>query len=264
MSEEKFTNEYINNKYTADYFDKHYTISNNIVIRRPHSVVESQFEKGICLYKCLSHFTNTFINNASNCFECNDERLPDTQTRCCCSQLEEDGLKAYLITHKETGFKFVIGRVCYEKLFGGEKDKLKYFFQQKCLYCLEKVKKHDKNRPNFCNQKCVRKHCEKEQRKKQEEEYKKKEEERKKKWDEEAPKREAEREREKKEWEDGAKQRQIDYSKMLREKEKWCLKNLEKNFKCCQNCEKPKTKENEKKFPLCFTCHNKAHEVNFN
>jgi hypothetical protein len=235
MIEEKFTNEYINNKYTTDYFDKHYTISNNIVIRKPYSVVESQFEKGICLYKCLSHFTNTFINNASNCFECNDDRLPDTQTRCCCSQLEEDGLKAYLITHKETGFKFVIGRVCYEKLFGGEKDKLKYFFQQKCLYCLEKVKKHDKNRPNFCNQKCVRKHYEEEQRKKQEEEYKKKE----------------------------AKQRQIDYSKMLREKEKWCLKNLTRNFMCCQNCQKAKTKENEKKWPLCSTCHNRAHEVNF-
>jgi hypothetical protein len=33
MIEEKFTNEYINNKYTTDYFDKHYTISNNIVIK---------------------------------------------------------------------------------------------------------------------------------------------------------------------------------------------------------------------------------------
>ncbi len=64
---------------------------------------------------------------------------------------------------------------------------------------------YNKNRPNFCNQKCVKKHLEEEERKAQalrikkwEEEASQRELERKKKWDEEAPLREAQEEERKK------------------------------------------------------------------
>lgn len=179
---EKFT-EYVSLKYNTNYYENNYTIKDGLVTRRPYSNIEGQNEKGVCLFQCFVHYTECNIDQASVCFECVDDHEPlEMQTRCCCSQKEDDGLLYKLIRHKKTGIKFVIGRVCFEKLFVGEKDKLKYFFQPTCKECGEKVKQNRVKTSGYCGMECFKKFNEREEKIRI-----------KKLWDDEAPKREAER-----------------------------------------------------------------------
>ena len=202
------SNDFITYKYTENYFNNNYSNTNNIIRRRDISNAENQFEKGRCLAQCLKYFAKidiTTITDLTEHFECLG-RSPEHETRCCCSQHEEEGLNSYIIVHKASQLSFVIGKVCFKNLFEHvPPEQFNKFYQPNCDYCNQKIKVYNKNRPNFCNQKCVKKHYEEEERKAQalrikkwEEEASQRELERKKKWDEEAPLREAQEEERKK------------------------------------------------------------------
>jgi hypothetical protein len=250
--------EYITNKYTESYFTNNYSNTNNIIRRRDISNVENQFEKGKCLTECLKYFAHIDITDVTDLlehFECNG-KSPHHETRCCCSQYEEEGLNSYIIVHKKTQLSFVIGRVCFRNLFENvPPEQFNKFYQPNCDYCEQKIKVYNKNRPNFCNQKCVKKHCEEEQRKQQQI----KEEERKKKWEDEAPLREAQEEERKKKWEEEIK-------RSMEAKQKYIESLQSKNKKIvythCLGCEKPKTCENHQKWPFCYKCNEKNKSLN--
>jgi hypothetical protein len=254
--------EYITYKYNESYFTNNYSNTNNIIRRRDISNAENQFEKGRCLAQCLKYFANidiTTITDLLEHFECIG-KSPEHETRCCCSQHEEEGLNSYIIVHKASQLSFVIGKVCFKNLFEHvPPEQFNKFYQSNCDYCTQKIKVYNKNRPNFCNQKCVKKHCEQEERKKMEEDNRKwreeqqiKEAERKKKWDEEAPLREAQEEERKKEREE-AKQK---YIESLQSKNKKII------YTHCLGCEKPKTCENHQKWPFCYKCNEKNKSLN--
>jgi len=249
--------EYITYKYNESYFTNNYNNINNIIRRRDISNVENQFEKGRCLIQCLKYFAKidvTTITDLNEHFECIG-KSPDHETRCCCSQHEEEGLNSYIIVHKVTQLSFVIGRVCFTNLFNNvPPEQFNKFYQPNCDYCEQKIKVYNKNRPNFCNQKCVKKHNEEEERKAQA----LREEERKKKWEDEAPLREAQEEERKKKWEDEAPLREA--------KQKYIESQQSKNRKIvythCLECEKPKIGENHQKWPLCYKCNEKKKSLN--
>ena len=231
--------EYITYKYNESYFTNNYNNINNIIRRRDISNVENQFEKGRCLIQCLKYFAKidvTTITDLNEHFECIG-KSPDHETRCCCSQHEEEGLNSYIIVHKVTQLSFVIGRVCFTNLFNNvPPEQFNKFYQPNCDYCEQKIKVYNKNRPNFCNQKCVKKHNEEEERKAQA----LREEERKKKWEDEAPLREA-------------KQKYIESQQS---------KNRKIVYTHCLECEKPKIGENHQKWPLCYKCNEKKKSLN--
>jgi hypothetical protein len=272
MSIDNFT-EYVTLKYNDSYYENNYTIEDGVVFRRPISNIESQAEKGVCLFQCFTHFTNQYISQASTDFEVSDKELGE-QTRCCCSQQEGQGLLYKVIRHKETGLEFVIGRVCFEKLFKGEKDKLKYFFQPNCKYCGNKVKKNMKNTPTkgFCGIKCLKEFNDRE------EQIRKKKE-----WDDGAPEREAkliaqlaereaqilERERIRKEleehileekkikqkkWDDEAPEREAKRLAKIAELEEIKRKFPYGIWNNCQRCNRENKSDKQKKYKICENC----------
>jgi hypothetical protein len=152
------SNEYITYKYNESYFADNYSNTNNIIRRRDISNSENQFEKGRCLAQCLKYFAQidiTTITDLTEHFECIG-RSPEHETRCCCSQYEEQGLDSYIILHKASQLSFVIGKVCFKNLFEHvPPEQFNKFYQPNCDYCKQKIKVYNKNRPNFCNQKCL-------------------------------------------------------------------------------------------------------------
>jgi hypothetical protein len=267
MSIENFT-EYITLKYNDNYFENNYTLVDGVVFRRPYSNKESQAEKGVCLFQCFTHFTKHYIAEASTAFEVVLDKELGEQTRCCCSQREEAGLLYSVIRHKETGLEFVIGRVCFQKLFEGEKDKLKYFFQPSCQECGKKVKRDKIKTKGFCKFECYNKFNERE------EKIRKKKE-----WDDGAPEREAqilERERIRKEleefnieekkikqkkWDDEAPEREAKRLARLAEleEEEKRREEIKKKFPYgqwynCQGCDVEKKTDFERKYKWCKKC----------
>jgi hypothetical protein len=232
---QKFT-EQVTLKYVDSYYENNYAIEEDVVVRRPYSNIESQNEKGVCLFQCFIHFTKCNIEEASTCFECIEIDEPlGTQTRCCCSQRENNGLQYKVIKHKETGIKFLIGRVCFEKLFDGEKDKLKYFFQPTCKECGKKVKQNRVKTSGYCGIKCFNEFNEREEKIRI-----------KKLWDDEAPKREAER----KAW---LEKERIRIEKEEEEKKKFPYgKHL-----ICVLCGEEKKTDFERKYKWCKDCKKK-------
>ena len=255
--------EYINYKYTESYFANNYNKTNNIIRRRDTSNVENQFEKGRCLAQCLKYFANidvTTITDLSEHFECIG-KSPYFETRCCCSQQEQE-LNSYIIVHKPTQLSFVIGKVCFTNLFNNvPPEQFNKFYQPTCDFCEQKIKVYNKNRPNFCNQKCVKKHCE--------QEYMKEQQLRLKKWEEEAPQREAERQAQRlKKWEEEAPLREAatkkleeEYKRITEANQKYIESQQSKNkkivYRHCLGCNIPKVCENNQKWPLCFKCNEK-------
>ena len=241
------SNDFITYKYTENYFNNNYSNTNNIIRRRDISNAENQFEKGRCLAQCLKYFAKidiTTITDLTEHFECLG-RSPHHETRCCCSQYEEEGLNSCVIVHKASQLSFIIGRVCFRNLFEHvPPEQFNKFYQPNCDYCKQKIKVYNKNRPNFCNQKCVKKHCEEEERKAQALRIKK--------WEEEAPLRKAQEEERKKKWEE-ANQKYIESQQS---------NNKKKVYTHCLECEKPKTCENHQKWPLCYKCNEKKKSLN--
>jgi hypothetical protein len=259
------TEEYIHYKYNESYFIANYFNTNNIIRRRDISNSENQFEKARCLIQCLKYFAKidvTTITDLNEHFECIG-KSPDHETRCCCSQHEEEGLNSYIIVHKVTQLSFVIGRVCFTNLFNNvPPEQFNKFYQPNCDYCEQKIKVYNKNRPNFCNQKCVKKHREQEERKKMEEANKK--------WADEAPLREAAR---LKKWEEEAplreekaKKWEEENKRIMEANQKYIESQQSKNKKIvythCLGCNKPKTCENHQKWPLCYKCNEKKKSLN--
>jgi len=241
------SNDFITYKYTENYFNNNYSNTNNIIRRRDISNAENQFEKGRCLAQCLKYFAQidiTTITDLTEHFECIG-KSPEHETRCCCSQHEEEGLNSYIIVHKKTQLSFVIGKVCFKNLFDHvPPEQFNKFYQPNCDYCEQKIKVYNKNRPNFCNQKCVKKHLEEEERKAQALRIKK--------WEEEAPLRKAQEEERKKKWEE-ANQKYIESQQS---------NNKKKVYTHCLECEKPKICENHQKWPLCYKCNEKKKSLN--
>ena len=263
--------DYIHYKYNENYFTANYINTNNIIRRRDISSSENQFEKARCLIQCLKYFTNidvTTITDLNEHFECIG-KSPNHETRCCCSQHEEEGLNSYIIVHKVTQLSFVIGKVCFTNLFDHvPPEQFNKFYQPFCDFCKQKIKVYNKNRSNFCNQKCVKKNCEQEYMKEQqlrikkwEEEAQQREAERLKKWADEAPQREAEA----KKWEEEAPLREAKAKKWKEENkriteanqkyiESQQSRNKKPVYTQCENCKKPKIGENHQKWPLCYKC----------
>ena len=261
--------EYIRYKYTKTYFDENYSNTNNIIRRRDISNAENQFEKARCLAQCLKHFANidvSTITDLTEHFECTG-KSPDHETRCCCSQHEEEGLNSCIIVHKASGLSFVIGKVCFKNLFEHvPPEQFNKFYQPNCDFCQQKIKKYNKTRPNFCNQKCVKKHCEQEWIKKQqlrqkkwEEETQQREAEDLKKWEEEAPFREAQ-------IIESQKKSKEAFEKIMETNQKYIESQQSRNKKPvytqCQMCKKPKIGENHQKWPLCYKCNENKKSLN--
>lgn len=253
--------EYIKLKYGDSYFKNNYNIENGIVIRRPDNIPESQAEKAVCLSQCFDYFTKCHIVEASSEFQVVLHKSLGLQTRCCCSQKEDDGLRYKIIKHRETGLEFVIGRNCFEKLFAGEKHKLKYFFQPNCKYCGEKVKINKLNTKGFCNLKCLKEYNDLEEKIIKQ-----------KKWDDEAPEREAqifERERIRKEieefnieekkikqkkWDDEAPEREAKRLEKIAELEEIKRKFPYGIWNNCQRCNRENKSDKQKKYKICENC----------
>jgi len=253
MIEEKFTPKYFeDNYYIGKYRLNDGTIIKPVVFRKEYSRVESQSEKERCLRECFTYFIGEdliTIKTIKQHFKTDGKLRRDLITRCCCSQhvvgvYEDDEIRVEknerpithaIVTHILTNISFIVGKDCFTKLFCGADD-IDTFFKETCNYCGEIVAKRADNRPNFCNQKCVKKYEEQEEKK----ERLLKEEAWKKKWEEEAPLRKAEAERQKELC------------------EKWKeQKNKKPVYTHCLLCHAPKTIEHYQKFALCFKCHMK-------
>jgi hypothetical protein len=230
MTEEKFDKHY----FTINYFIKDYKDYKNVVQRYEDSSGESQNLKEPCLRACLSHFIGqdlTGVKKISEHFVTDHKLHRDHLKRCCCSEevwrTDDEGTKQRVdiwhgvVTHKLTNLSFIIGRVCFNKLFVNADD-ADTFFKETCKACGEIVAKRSVDRPNFCNQKCIKQHEE-----------------------EQCCKRNAEYEE--------AKQK---YIESLQSKNKKIV------YTHCLECEKPKTCENHQKWPLCYKCNEKKKSLN--
>ena len=230
MTEEKFDKRY----FTINYFIKDYKDYKNVVQRVEDSSGESQNLKEPCLRACLSHFIGedlTGVKKISEHFVTDHILYRDHLKRCCCSEevwrTDDEGTKQRVdiwhgvVTHKLTNLSFIVGSVCFRKLFI-DADDADTFFKETCKACGEIVAKRSVDRPNFCNQKCIKQHEE-----------------------EQCCKRNAEYEE--------ANQK---YIESLQSKNKKIV------YTHCLECEKPKTCENHQKWPLCYKCNEKKKSLN--
>lgn len=173
MTEEKFDKRY----FTINYFIKDYKDYKNVVQRVEDSSGESQNLKEPCLRSCLSHFIGedlTGVKKISEHFVTDHILYRDHLKRCCCSEevwrTDDEGTKQRVdiwhgvVTHKLTNLSFIVGSVCFRKLFI-DADDADTFFKETCNYCGKIVAKRSVDRPNFCNQKCVKKYEEQEEKK---------------------------------------------------------------------------------------------------
>ena len=169
----------IEEKFNDEYFKIHYHIKDNIVYRNEDSAGECQVVKEKCLRACFTHFLGEDLTGAKTIkqhFTTNGKTHRHVITRCCCSQFEKDGITHGIVTHKLKKLSFIVGKDCFNKLFAGADD-VETFWKEECKYCGEIVAKRAENRPEFCNQKCVRKYEEQEEMKRRllrEEAWKKK------------------------------------------------------------------------------------------
>lgn len=265
--------------YDSKYFEINYEIRNNVVRRTLISEEEKPDDKHKCLVECIKHFTGIDVDNKNDLltnFHCKDGIVEFNERRCCCSQ-EEPILRCYSITYIETGLSFIIGGVCFKRLFSDihkEQWRELKFFQPNCKYCDKKVKRNMVNTPTkgFCGIKCLKGYNDRE------EEIRKRKE-----WDDRAPEREVarlEKERIKqKKWDDEAPEREALIAKNEALIEKLKAENAERNEKLkalelilqaeneekkikfpfgewfnCQGCNAEKKTDFERKYKWCKKC----------
>lgn len=152
-------------KFNPEYFKIHYHIRDNTVYRNEDSSGECQVAKEKCLRACFTHFLGEDLTGTKTIkqhFKTNGRTHRNIITRCCCSQIEKDGITHGIVTHKLKNLSFIVGKDCFNKLFAGADD-VTTFWKEECKYCGEIVAKRAENRPNFCNQKCARKYEEQEE-----------------------------------------------------------------------------------------------------
>ena len=156
----------IEEKFTPIYFKIHYHIKDNTVYRNEDSSGECQVSKEKCLRACFTHFLGEDLTGTKTIkqhFKTNGKTHRDIITRCCCSQFEKDGIMHGIVTHKLKNISFIVGKDCFNKLFAGADD-VTTFWKEECKYCGNIVAKKADNRPNFCNQNCVKLYEEQEKR----------------------------------------------------------------------------------------------------
>ena len=155
-------------KFNVEYFKIHYHIKDNTVYRNEDSSGECQVAKEKCLRACFTHFLGEDLTGTKTIkqhFKTNGKTHRDIITRCCCSQIEKDGIMYGIVTHKLKNISFIVGKDCFNKLFAGADD-VTTFWKEECKYCGEIVAKRLDDRPNFCNQQCVKKYEDQERKKK--------------------------------------------------------------------------------------------------
>jgi hypothetical protein len=155
-------------KFTPEYFEIHYHMKDNTVYRNEDSSGECQGAKEKCLRACFTHFLKEDLTGTKSIgkhFKTDGKIRRDVLTRCCCSQFEENGIMHAIVTHKSTNISFIVGSVCFKKLFWDAED-VDTFFKEECKYCGRIVAKRAYDRPNLCNQECAKNYEEQESRKK--------------------------------------------------------------------------------------------------
>lgn len=210
-------------KFTAQYFDIHYHIKDNTVYRNEDSSGECQGLKEKCLRCCFTHFIGedlTGVKKIGEHFKTDKKIRRDILTRCCCSQLEEDGIMHGIVTHKSTNISFIVGSVCFKKLFWDAED-VDTFFKEECKYCKQIVKSRSTKREYFCNQDCVKAYAKKQEELKKQTEL----------------------------------HNAILNEGFLRAHGNWHVpKNI---YTKCELCRKPKHSGRDQEFKFCFTCNKK-------
>jgi hypothetical protein len=249
--------------YDSKYFEINYEIRDNVVRRTLISEEEKPDDKHKCLVACIKHFTGINVDNKNDLldnFHCKDGIVEFDERRCCCSQ-EEPNLRCFSITYIETNLSFIVGGVCFKRLFAFDDKEWRNlrFLRPDCKYCGEKVKRNMINTPTkgFCNRKCLKDYNDRE------EQIRKKKE-----WDDGEPEREAKRiareeeeKRKKKEWDDGAPERE---ARIAENEEKIRVLELEKiemkkkfpygQWYNCQGCDVEKKTDFERKYKWCKKC----------
>lgn len=165
MAEEKFPPEYFEKNYHITDYKVIYT---NVVFRNEDSSGESQINKEPCLRACFSHYLGQDLTSTKRIAEhfITDGKLHrDHLKRCCCSEevwktddertRQRVSIFHAVVTHKLTNISFIVGKDCFNKLFWNAED-ADTFFKEECKYCKQIVKVRNTDRPNFCNQKCVK------------------------------------------------------------------------------------------------------------
>jgi hypothetical protein len=223
--------------YDNTYFEINYEKRGNVIRRTLISEIEKPDDKHKCLVACIKHFTGIDVDNITDLlsnFRCYEGKLELDERRCCCSQYEIN-LNCYTITHIETGLTFVIGGVCFTRLFSGIKKEEwldMRFFQPDCKFCSKKVKRNKELTKGFCGLKCLKDYNERE-----------------------------EQIRKKKEWDDGAPEREAKRIARLAELEEEEKKRQEikKKFPYgiwlnCQRCDRENKTDFQKKYKICENC----------
>jgi hypothetical protein len=146
-----------------DYINNFYAKEFNLYRRRDGSPVEKPNDKNKCLLGVMSVCTG--------CDFLNEKFIPDDfkrisgpnhyehVQRCICSQLEEKGLRHFVIKHKESGCQFLIGIECFRKLFSPENhQEVLDFSKENCKNCNEIILRKCQSRINFCSKECKKKY----------------------------------------------------------------------------------------------------------
>jgi len=174
MTEEKYDERYFKLNY---HIEEVYKVTyKDVVHRNEDSSGESHLNKEPCLRATLTHFLGedlTGTKKIAEHFVTDNKMHRDHIKRCCCSEevwrTDDEGTRQRVsiwhavVTHKLTKLSFIVGSVCFKNLFIDAED-VDTFFKETCKYCGEIVAKRAEDRPNLCNQKCVKNYEEQEKR----------------------------------------------------------------------------------------------------
>jgi hypothetical protein len=232
MAEEKYNERYFKiNYYIEPTYKETYK---DVVHRVEDSSGESQPNKEECLRACLTHFIGedlTGTKKIADHFVTDNKLHRDHLKRCCCSEevwrrddegtMQRVSIWHAVVTHKLTKLSFIVGSVCFKKLFVDAED-VDTFFKETCKYCGEIVAKRADDRPNLCNQKCAKKYEEQEKRNA---EYAKRP------------------------------IKKIAYTHYVPPSVPTFISQNQKVYENCQECDEPKYNEKQRKCPLCYHCY---------
>lgn len=142
-----------------DYINNFYAKERKLYRRLDNSPVEKPNDKRNCLLGVMSVCTGcNFLNENFIPDDFIRIRGPDHYEhiqRCVCSQLEEKGLRHFVIEHKESGCQFLIGIECFRRLFSSEShQEILDFAKETCKNCDEIISRRCESRINFCSKEC--------------------------------------------------------------------------------------------------------------
>lgn len=138
-----------------EYINKFYAKEWNSYRRLDGSPVEKPHDKHKCLLAVISLTTGCANFIPADFIRISGaNRYPHVQ-RCICSQYEENGLEHYIIEHKESNLKFLIGVDCFRRLFSSEyHQEVLDFNKETCLMCNDVISRKHESRIGFCSKEC--------------------------------------------------------------------------------------------------------------